>query len=112
LYDLVVGFAVLCHDFGKPATTFRDESGIHSHLHARYGVEPARIFLERMRVPKYVVKQVLPLVEYHMDIRDVVKTNDIDTGVLVLANRVGRLDLLLKVSLCDTFDIIKEHGSN
>ncbi|MDR1458433.1 MAG: polynucleotide adenylyltransferase [Puniceicoccales bacterium] len=110
--DMVVGFALLCHDFGKPASTFRDEIGIHSYHHEEYGVAPAKVFLERMRVPNQVIEQVLPLVKYHMSIRDVVKTDDLDSGIRILANRIGRLDLLLRLSLCDTFHRTKTHGAN
>jgi tRNA nucleotidyltransferase (CCA-adding enzyme) len=110
--DTVVGFALLCHDFGKPATTFRDERGIHSYRHDEHGVAPARVFLERMRVPKHIIEQVLPLVKHHMAVRDAVKSDDIDSAIRVLANQVGRLDLLLKISLCDTFNRNKNHGAN
>ncbi|MDR2735768.1 MAG: polynucleotide adenylyltransferase [Puniceicoccales bacterium] len=110
--DMVVGFALLCHDFGKPATMFRDKNGIHNHGHAKCGVAPARVFLERMRVPKRIVDQVLHLVEHHMDIRDIVKSNDMDTDIRVLATQVERIDLLIKVSLCDTFRRVKIHGTN
>ncbi|MDR0351760.1 MAG: polynucleotide adenylyltransferase [Puniceicoccales bacterium] len=111
--DMVVGFALLCHDFGKPATTFRNETGVHgSYHHGKHGVIPAKAFLERMRMPKSMVTQILPLVKHHMAIRDVIKVNDMDSGIRALANKVGRIDLLIKISLCDTFRRFKPHGSN
>ena len=44
--DLVVGFAVLCHDLGKPLTTHIAEDGrIRSPMHEPRGEEPTRSFL-------------------------------------------------------------------
>ena len=48
--DLIVGLAVLCHDFGKPAkTAFDPRSGhIRSLGHDEAGVEPTLSFLRRL----------------------------------------------------------------
>jgi tRNA nucleotidyltransferase (CCA-adding enzyme) len=62
--------AVLAHDFGKPATTQRamkeGRERIVSPGHESAGVEPARIFLERIGAPLAVVQRVIPLVQNHL----------------------------------------------
>jgi tRNA nucleotidyltransferase (CCA-adding enzyme) len=48
--DLVVGLAVLCHDFGKPLTSVRAGGGtrVRSPRHESAGEEPTRAFLARL----------------------------------------------------------------
>ena len=59
--DLVVGFAVLCHDFGKPATTYLAEDGrIRSPLHEPWGEEPTRSFLSRLTNQVDLHEEVVP----------------------------------------------------
>jgi tRNA nucleotidyltransferase (CCA-adding enzyme) len=62
--------AVLAHDFGKPATTHRalkeGRERIVSPAHEAAGVEPARIFLERIGAPLAVGQRVIPLVQNHL----------------------------------------------
>jgi tRNA nucleotidyltransferase (CCA-adding enzyme) len=62
--------AVLAHDFGKPATTHRavkdGRERIVSPGHEAAGMEPARVFLERMRAPWAIVQRVIPLVQNHL----------------------------------------------
>ncbi len=60
-------FAALTHDFGKPATTIKNEKGNWaSPNHAVEGVAPTNAFLERMRAPNWAVEHVLPLVREHL----------------------------------------------
>ena len=66
--DLVVGLAVLCHDFGKPATTRYDRRArrLRSLGHDEKGVAPARSFLRRLTNEERLLKEVPPLVRCHM----------------------------------------------
>ena len=66
--DLIVGLAVLCHDFGKPATTALDpRSGhIRSLGHDEAGVEPTLSFLRRLTNEERILREVPPLVQCHM----------------------------------------------
>jgi len=65
--QFVLMFAALCHDFGKPMATFKDESGqIVSPEHEKTGVRPARAFLQRIAAPKFVIKMVMPLIKEHV----------------------------------------------
>jgi tRNA nucleotidyltransferase (CCA-adding enzyme) len=100
--DVAVGFAVLCHDFGKPLTTVADKSRIHHRGHDIAGLPLVRSFLESMRAPKWLVRDVEVLVKYHMVPRDIFTQQDgRGMAVLRLANSVGRLDRLIRVCKCD-----------
>lgn len=101
--DLVVGLGVLCHDMGKPVSTFLDsDTGrIRSPRHDIRGVPIARVFLERMTRQKKIFEEVLPLVEHHMRPLDLYKTRAGDSALRRLANRVKRIDRLVRVSHAD-----------
>ena len=62
--------AVLAHDFGKPSTTHRavkeGRERIVSPGHEAAGLEPTRVFLERMRAPLAVAQRIIPLVQNHL----------------------------------------------
>ncbi len=65
--DLVLMYSALCHDLGKPATTFTDDEGrIRSPNHEPEGVAPTVEFLERLRAPNFLVEQVSVIVRYHL----------------------------------------------
>jgi tRNA nucleotidyltransferase (CCA-adding enzyme) len=100
--DLIVGLAVLCHDMGKPATTYTDENGrIRSPRHDIEGVAVAQCFLERMTRQKKVYEEVLPLVEQHMRPLALYRDQAGDSAIRRLAARVKRLDRLVRVSFAD-----------
>lgn len=100
--DLIVGFAVLCHDFGKPLTTKKDADGsIHSYGHDAQGVAPARRFLERITKEKNLIEAVLPLVARHMAILDLWRNNAGDGAIRRLAAKVVRIDRLVRVDSAD-----------
>lgn len=99
--DVIVGFAVLCHDFGKPATTSFQDGRWRSHGHERRGVPECERFLQRLGMPKKLVKEILPLVEAHMRPGQLHAANAGMSAVRKLANKVGRLDRLLRVFLAD-----------
>lgn len=101
--NLVVGFAVLCHDFGKPAATFFSEKDgrWHSYGHDAAGVAPAKKFLERMTNFHELIDGVLPLVLCHMQPIALWRGKAGDAAVRRLARRVGRIDRLLRVCAAD-----------
>jgi tRNA nucleotidyltransferase (CCA-adding enzyme) len=100
---LAVGFAVLCHDLGKPACTHIGPDGrLRTGGHDWAGIVPARRFLERIRAPKRLVEGVLSLVENHMVPHTLSDSSPETLGVLRrLARRMGRIDRLLAVVRCD-----------
>lgn len=100
--DLIVGLAVLCHDFGKPDTSYKDETGrIRSPRHDVEGVPVAKKFLERLTRQKKIFEEVLPLVEQHMRPLALYRDGAGDSAVRRLAARVKRVDRLTRVAHAD-----------
>ena len=100
--DLVVGLAVLCHDFGKPkCTTVGSDGKIHSYAHDVLGVEPTRRFLARLTREKSLIEEVVPLVERHMAILDLWRMKAGDSAIRRLAKKVLRIDRLVRVDFAD-----------
>jgi tRNA nucleotidyltransferase (CCA-adding enzyme) len=99
--DLVVGFACLCHDFGKPGTTFQSGGRIRSPGHEAAGERPTRSFLGRLTVQAALSEEVVPLVRHHLKPRQLHDAKASDGAVRRLANRVGRIDRLVRVARAD-----------
>lgn len=112
--NLVVGFAVLCHDFGKPKTTrFGEKDGRwHAYGHDREGIAPARAFLERMTNFRELIDSVLPLVLCHMQPIAIWRSRAGDSAVRRLARRVGRIDRLLRVCSADAMGETTEKNAD
>jgi tRNA nucleotidyltransferase (CCA-adding enzyme) len=64
---LVLMFAALCHDFGKPSTTVLVEGKWRAIGHCQEGVVPTISFLKRISCPDSIAKKVITLVESHLD---------------------------------------------
>ncbi len=99
--DLVVGLAVLCHDLGKPETSEEIDGRIRSFGHEPVGGERTRTFLSRMTRQGDVIDQVVPLVEHHMKPRDLYEGRAGSAAIRRLAQRVGRIDRLVRVARAD-----------
>jgi tRNA nucleotidyltransferase (CCA-adding enzyme) len=101
--ETIVGFAVLCHDFGKPKATFYDpvKKKIRSVGHDELGVEPTLSFLSRLTNEESILKEVPPLVRFHMRPFAMWKDKSSDGAVRRLAAKVGRIDRLLRVAAAD-----------
>ena len=100
--DLVVGFAVLCHDLGKPSTTLKTEDGrIRSPKHEAKGEEPTRAFLARMTNQADLAEQVVPLVRRHLAPRTFYNDRAGDGAIRRLARQVKRIDRLVRVAKAD-----------
>lgn len=100
--DLILGFAVLCHDLGKPATTIRSEDGrIRSPGHDVAGEGPARSFLNRLTDHKDLVEAVVPLVLTHMRPTDLYRSNASDAAIRRLAIKALRIDRLVRLVQAD-----------
>jgi tRNA nucleotidyltransferase (CCA-adding enzyme) len=100
--DLVVGFAVLCHDLGKPMTTVTGEDGrIRSPLHEPRGEQPTRTFLSRLSNQVELHEQVVPLVRRHLTPRTFYKDQASDSAIRRLASKVKRIDRLVRVAAAD-----------
>ena len=100
--DLIVGFGVLCHDLGKPATTIREEDGrITAKNHESIGVDCTRRFLGRMTNEEKWIEEVVPLVACHLAPIRLFGANVADAAIRRLARQVGRIDRLVRVSRAD-----------
>ncbi len=99
--DLVVGLAVLCHDFGKPQTTITANDRITSHNHDIEGEIPARNFLQRITRHQELIEEVLPLVVHHMMPNQLHRSNAGDSAIRRLSRRAGRIDRLVRVVSAD-----------
>ena len=101
--DLVVGLAVLCHDFGKPKCTAYDpvKKRIRSLGHDEEGVEPTLSFLRRLTNEERLLKEVPPLVRLHMRPFAMWKDKSSDGAIRRLAAKVVRIDRLIRVAAAD-----------
>jgi tRNA nucleotidyltransferase (CCA-adding enzyme) len=99
--DLIVGFGVLCHDLGKPATTRFDNGRLRSHGHEAAGEAPTRSFLARLTNEADLVEAVVPLVVHHLRPVELYEANAGDSAVRRLAHRVQRIDRLVRVARAD-----------
>lgn len=101
--DLIVGFAVLCHDFGKPSSSFYDRAKgrIRSPGHDEAGVKPTLSFLRRLTNEETILKDVPPLVKTHMRPFSLFKNKSSDSAVRRLAAEVKRIDRLVRVCSAD-----------
>lgn len=99
--DLIVGLAVLCHDFGKPATTRWLRDRWRSPGHDAAGLAPTLSFLRRLTNEERVLREVPPLVTQHMQPFSLWKAQAGDAAIRRLAVRVKRIDRLIRVSRAD-----------
>ena len=99
--DLVVALGILCHDFGKPATTTNDFGRITSRGHEPEGEAPARRFLERLTNQDDLINEVIPLVLCHLRPRALYDADASASAVRRLARQVKRIDRLVRVARAD-----------
>ncbi len=69
--SVVLAFAVLLHDVGKPPTFVRAPDRIRFNDHDRVGVEMSRAILQRLRFPNEQIEKVLVCVGEHMHFQNV-----------------------------------------
>ena len=99
--DLIVGLGILCHDFGKPATTKDDGEHITSRGHESEGTGPTKDFLERLTNQQDVIDDVIPLVQCHLRPRALFDVQASDSAIRRLARQVTRIDRLVRVARAD-----------
>lgn len=103
----VLSFAVLAHDFGKPATTElvekRGQMRWTSPRHAIVGLEPTDSFLGRIGAPNRIAPVVKPLVQYHLAHHDAGERSPSDSQIRRLARKLvpASLQDLLMVMRAD-----------
>lgn len=103
--DLALMYAVLCHDFGKPAVTVADSGAVRAHRHEVVGAGPARAFLERLRAPGDLCEQVECLVRHHLAPARFAAQGTSAKGYRRLARKLDHagvnIELLLRVAKAD-----------
>lgn len=106
--DEVLMFGVLCHDFGKPATTTQEADGrIRSIMHEDRGVQPTLEFLQQLKVGNKLCDAICKVVRCHLRPSQFVQGNAgqaayrrlarelSESGVtMTLLERVARADAL------------------
>lgn len=100
---LVVGFGVLCHDMGKPATTECNPADgvIRSIKHDRVGVEVTERFMRRLTDWEDLIEAVKSMTAEHMFTAGFSKQRMTARGVRRLSRRCPSIDLLCHVIQCD-----------
>jgi tRNA nucleotidyltransferase (CCA-adding enzyme) len=99
--DLIVGLAVLCHDFGKPLTTREEGGRVRSLRHESEGAALTRRFLARMTRETELLVRVPRLVEAHLAPSQLHAQGSGDAAVRRLARRAGSIELLVRVAAAD-----------
>ncbi|PYT37302.1 MAG: hypothetical protein DMF52_03870 [Acidobacteria bacterium] len=103
---LAVMLAVICHDFGKPATTAVVDGRIRSYEHEEGGIPPTRAFLDRLNVRTLhgydLREQVVQLVSHHLTPSHYFKNREnVGDGAFRRLARKLEPDLLYRVSRAD-----------
>lgn len=99
--DLTVGLGILCHDFGKPATTREEFGRVTSRGHESEGLVPTRRFLGRLIDQLDLIDEVVPLVQCHLRPRALHDAIASDSAIRRLARHVQRIDRLVRVARAD-----------
>jgi tRNA nucleotidyltransferase (CCA-adding enzyme) len=99
--DLVVGLAVLAHDFGKPATTRSEAGRVTSKGHEALGASLCEAFLARLCDESDLIGEVACLVAAHLAPAHLHRDGAGDAAIRRLARRVGRIDRLVRVAAAD-----------
>jgi len=103
---LTVLLAVLCHDFGKPATTAVVDGRIRSYEHEAAGLAPTVAFLDRLKIHTLggfdIRTHVLELVGHHLTPSHYFKNRDnVGDGAFRRLARRLEPELLYRVSRAD-----------
>lgn len=93
--DLMLMYAELCHDFGKPSTTKVIDGRIRALGHARAGLEPTKNFMLRLTNEQDFIDKILPLVDYHLSPSMLYHDKSSKAAVRRLSTKVNIEDLVL-----------------
>jgi tRNA nucleotidyltransferase (CCA-adding enzyme) len=93
--DTILMLGVLCHDFGKPATTEFIEGAIRSRGHEKAGVEPTISFIKRLTDETELIERVAPLVAHHLKPHQLYSDNSSLSAIRRLSTKVKISDLVI-----------------
>jgi poly(A) polymerase len=102
--SLILGYAALFHDLGKPATQTFDEGGeVHFYGHPQESSSLAREIMRRLKFANKIKEGVVLLVGNHMRILTLARGAPQDKAVRRLINIMGEeIRLLLLLGLAET----------
>jgi tRNA nucleotidyltransferase (CCA-adding enzyme) len=98
--QLILKLAILCHDFGKPATTKRIDGKIKSIAHETAGLTPTENFIKAISDETGLIEAVLPLVEHHLKPSQFFTANSGDAAIRRLSTKVN-IERLIRVAKAD-----------
>ena len=89
-------FTMLCHDFGKAATTTIDDDGrIRAIGHEVEGIELTKSFMYRLTSEHDFIESILPLVEHHLKPSQFYKNGAKSQAIRRLATKVNIEELVI-----------------
>jgi poly(A) polymerase len=102
--NLILGYAALFHDLGKPATKHIDEGGaIHFYGHPEESSRLAQEIMRRLKFANKIREGVVLLVKNHMRILTLARGAPQDKALRRLINIIGEeIRLLLLLGLAET----------
>lgn len=101
---IILMFAALCHDFGKPDTTFEKNGRIVSPKHEAKGAEPTTNFMKRFNLSDEIIAKTVELVREHLRPATLYKDRH-NVSMSAIRRLIYRVDLemLLLVAEADHF---------
>jgi len=93
--DLMLLYAALCHDFGKPATTEMIAGRIRSLGHEEAGIAPTQRFMSRLSNEQDFIDKILPLVAQHLKPSQLYHDRASKAAVRRLSTKVNIKDLVI-----------------
>jgi tRNA nucleotidyltransferase (CCA-adding enzyme) len=93
--DLMLMYAELCHDFGKPSTTKVIDGRIRALGHERAGLAPTQSFMSRLSNEQDFIDKILPLVNYHLSPSMLYHDKSSKAAIRRLSTKVNIADLVL-----------------
>ncbi|MCJ7663809.1 MAG: HD domain-containing protein, partial [Desulfobacterales bacterium] len=102
--SLILGYAALFHDLGKPATQSIDEGGeVHFYGHPEQSSCLAQVIMRRLKFTNRVRDGVVLVVENHMRILTLATGEPLDKALRRLIHAMGQeIRLLLLLGLAET----------
>jgi tRNA nucleotidyltransferase (CCA-adding enzyme) len=110
---IVLMFAALCHDFGKPLTTTEKNGRIVSPNHEAKGAEPSEKFLRKFELSETIIEKIVKLVKEHLRPATLHKAKPYVSfsAIKRLSYRVD-IEMLLLVAEADHFGRTTEDAIN
>jgi poly(A) polymerase len=112
-------WAVLLHDVAKPLTVSRDPQtgSIHFYEHEKIGAKLAEAILERLRLPRKQIEEIVAAVYHHMQFKDAPKMRKATLRRMLLREtfplelQLHRLDCLGSHRMLDVYEFLVEQSA-